>query len=186
MDFPKAVVSYDTCKCIIVDKKHETYSQINSTSTVTPYPYNKRSYTFCWGYSQQLLYKIKTLVYYSAECVSVLSYWQCSWALGIVEKWHRAVFACIYIGGIFLTPLSVCIYESYFYFNTPVLCVFTIIRRKKIHMRLALKIFFFYNKIIPCNIIILYYSEWSCYKMIFLNLEACEKILFLYKIHFML
>lgn len=103
------------------DKKHETYSQINSTSTVTPYPYNKRSYTFCGRYSQQLLYKIKTLVYYSAECVSVLSYWQCSWALGIVEKWHRAVFACIYIGGIFLTPLSVCIYESYFYFNTPVL-----------------------------------------------------------------
>lgn len=119
--FPKAVVSYDTCKCIIVDKKHETYSQINSTSTVTPYPYNKRSYTVCGGYSQQLLYKIKTLVYYSAECVSVLSYWQCSWALGIVEKWHRAVFACIYIGGIFLTPLSVCIYESYFYFNRPVL-----------------------------------------------------------------
>lgn len=110
--FPKAVVA---------DKKHETYSQINSTSTVTPYPYNKRSYTFCGGYSQQLLYKIKTLVYYSAEWVSVLSYWQCSWALGIVEKWHRAVFACIYIGGIFLTPLSVCIYESYFYFNTPVL-----------------------------------------------------------------
>lgn len=119
--FPNAVASYDTCKCIIIDKKHETYSQINSTSTVTPYPYNKRSYTFCGGYSQQLLYTIKTLVYYSAECVSVLSYWQCSWALGIVEKWHRAVFACIYIGGIFLTPLSVCIYESYFYFNTPVL-----------------------------------------------------------------
>lgn len=48
-------------KAVVVDKKHETYSQINSTSTVTPYPYNKRSYTFCGGYSQQLLYKIKNV-----------------------------------------------------------------------------------------------------------------------------
>lgn len=101
--------------------RQETWDVFTNKQYVYPYPYNKRSYTFCGGYSQQLLYKIKTLVYYSAECVSVLSYWQCSWALGIVEKWHRAVFACIYIGGIFLTPLSVCIYESYFYFNTPVL-----------------------------------------------------------------